>query len=354
MNPSFTGDAIARYAPAFAECTERSLASRAWRFDGGSTDVHEACMALTMDVACTTLFSADVQGEQEELGRAIGDVFGAASDSTRRTLFFLPQWVTLPSEAAYDRAYDLLAGYLDALVAKRRGEDARAASPDLLGMLIAARDEESGEPMPASLLRDEMMTLFVAGHETTALTLTWSLCLLAKHPDKLAVALDEVDAVLSGGGCATADDAKRLTYLRNVVLESLRLYPPAFLNFRSLRRPARIGGWDLPERTFVMVSPYLLHRDTAVWGDDADQFRPERWSNLKPSGPKPGAFVPFGGGERTCIGAAFALLESQIVLATVLRAYKPDPISKMPEAKPAVTLRPAEGAARLVFAPRRR
>lgn len=345
MNPSFTMEAVQRYAPDFVECAERSLASSAWRFDGGSTDVHEACMALTMDVACTTLFSADVQGEQEELGAAIGDVFGAAADSTRRTLFFLPQWVTLPSEAAYDRAYDLLASYLDALVAKRRGEELGEA-PDLLGVLLASRDAETGEPMPASLLRDEMMTLFVAGHETTALTLTWSLCLLAKHPDALGAALEEVDAI---AGQATAGDATNLRFLRNVVLESLRLYPPAFLNFRSLRRDAVIAGWELPERTFVMVSPYLLHRDPAVWGAGADEFRPERWETIKPSGPKPGAFVPFGGGERTCIGSAFAVLESQLVLATILKKCRPDPIATMPAAKPAVTLRPAENAARLVF-----
>ena len=348
IQPSFGG--VERYAPTFVRAADDATAG--WR-DGAAVDVHRTFMDLTMDIACQTLFSADVRGEQAELGQAIGDVFNAAADSTRRTLFFLPQWVTLPSEASYDRAYDLLAGYLDSLVATRRAEPSGTEYGDLLGALMEARDEDGNE-MEASLLRDEMMTLFVAGHETTALALTWACSLLAKHPAALAKALAEVDAALPDGRAPTAADVGSMPFMRGVVLESLRLRPPAFLNFRSLREDTEAAGWKLEEGMFVMVSPYLLHRDASVWGADADDFRPERWDGMKPSGPAPGAFLPFGGGVRTCVGAGFALLEAQLVLAAILREWAPDSIAELPPADPAVTLRPRDGSARLCMRRRRR
>jgi cytochrome P450 len=229
---------------------------------------------------------------------------------------------------------------LDARVA-RMIADRRARSegrPDLLSLLLSARDEETGAAMPDRQVRDEVLTLFVAGHETTATGLSWALWLLARHPDVYAALRAEVDAL---GRVPTADDLRRLPLATRVFKEALRLYPPVYLFGRVAIADVDVGPYRLPSGTVVLISPFALHRRPELY-PEPDRFLPERFLPEAESARPRSAYLPFSAGPRTCIGNHFALLEGPLVLATVLGAVDLEtlPGHETVEMAPHATLRP--------------
>jgi cytochrome P450 len=226
------------------------------------------------------------------------------------------------------------------MIAERRAAPDRGRH-DLLSLLLSARDEETGEPMPDRQVRDEVHTLFIAGHETTATALAWALWLLARHPAIYHALRDEVLAL---GGTPTAADARRLPLALRVFKESMRLYPPVYLFGRVSIADVEVGPYRLPNGTVILISPYALHHRAELYPDperfDPDRFLPEREAARHRS-----AYIPFSAGPRTCIGNHFALLEGPLVLAQVLRAVDLELVPGREEidVDPQATLRPRDG-----------
>src|SRR5262249_14905266 len=214
-------------------------------------------------------------------------------------------------------------------------------------MLLHAQDEESGRRMTDRQLRDECMTLFLAGHETTANTLSWAWFLLSQHPEAEAKLHEELDQVL-GGRSPTLADLPRLPYTENVAKDALRLYPPAWMLGREPIEPVELGGYPIARGTTIFMTACVIHRDSR-WYDDPDAFRPERWADGLLHRIPRYAYFPFGGGPRICIGNSFALMESALVLAVIASKYRirlaPDAVV---EPLPSMTLRPAHGVKMIV------
>jgi cytochrome P450 len=237
------------------------------------------------------------------------------------------------------RAIKCLDDLILRLIAERRGNGGQG---DLLSRLIKARDEDDGQGMTDRQLRDEVMTIFMAGHETTANTLTWVWYLIAGHPEVEARLLEEIRDVL-GDRPATAADIPRLKVAESIVKEAMRLYPPAFAIGRQALEPCEVGGYTLPAGSTVLMSQWVVHRDER-WFDDPQAFRPERWTaDLEEQLPK-FAYFPFGGGPRGCIGNGFAMLETILVLVEIARRwhFDLDPTHEVLP-KPSVTLRAKNG-----------
>jgi cytochrome P450 len=267
---------------------------------------------LTLAIVVQTLFGADVTREAKEVGRLMVAVLDSANDRLNRILR-LPSWVPTRRNLQEKRALARLDALLDSFVAAHRASSETPA--DLLSVLLAATDEDSGSGMSDRQLHEEMMTLFLAGHETTAMALTWTWYLLSQHPDVERKLVDEVSRVLRGRAPAVADLAQ-LPYTEMVVRESMRLYPPAAGFAREPIEDVRIGGYDVPRGSLVTVNTYALHRDPRFF-DDPERFDPERfaagWEERIPRY----AFLPFGGGPRVCIGNGFAMMETRLILAAV-------------------------------------
>lgn len=333
--PSFQPKHLAALGGTMVAATNEALDGLA----EGSVDVHPFLMELTLDIAVRTLFGATLE-DAGRVGPLVEDLMIGFDQSIHTWRRLLPRWV--PTAAKRNRARDgaELHAILDGIVAKKRAALARGEEhDDLLARLLVARGED-GAAMSDGQLRDELLTLFLAGHETTALTLGYALWLLAGHPDAQRRARDELDAVL-GSGEATAADTRRLPFLDAIVQESMRLYPPAWIIGRSTVEDLTLGDVAVPAGTVLLMPPWVVHRD-ARWFDAPEAFRPERW--LETSDRPRFAFFPFGGGPRVCVGNHFARMEAVLVLATVLRRLE---LRAQPdfalEVMPSVTLRPRHG-----------
>ncbi len=284
-------------------------------------------MGLTLHIVAKTLFGAEVTAELAAIGAATETILShIQSRIDNLFLFLLPDTVPTPGNRRYQRAVRRLEETVYRVIDERQAALAADAG-DLLSMLLLARDED-GSPMTRRQLRDEVMTLFLAGHETTALTLSWAFLLLGQHPEAYEQLLAEIDSVLGGpdGRPPEADDLARLPFTHGVIDESLRLYPPAAAVTRLAIRDTEVGGMRLPKRGQVIASQWVLHRDPRYF-DDPESFRPERW--LPDQGQEPlarrlprFAFFPFGGGQRLCIGAGFATTEAVLLLASVCRRFR--------------------------------
>lgn len=298
--------------------------------------------ALTLDIVGRTLFGTDLRGNAREVGHALDEVLETFP------VLLLPgaeTFMRLPIRPR--RRMDRATADLDALVARMVQEHRESGDTgDLLSMLVAAR--EDGVGMTDTQLRDEVVTLVLAGHETTAMLLTWTWWLLSTHPGTADALHAELDGVLAGAA-PTVDDVVRLPYTRAVVAESLRLYPPAWTLGRRLVADVEADGWLIPRGSQVMASQWVLHRDPRFW-DSALAYRPERWlgadgayDESAPGQPR-GAWFPFGWGNRRCIGDQFALTEAVLVLATLAQRWAPETVPGHPvDVRPAVTLRPKYG-----------
>jgi cytochrome P450 len=309
-----------------------------WR-DGERRNIHEEMMGLTLAIVAKTLFDADVAEEAREIGEALEVVMDVNTDPRR--LLFVPTWLPTPANLAMRRAARRLDRVIYRIISERRANKQDAG--DLLSLLLHAQDED-GSRMTDTQLRDEAVTLFLAGYETTAINLSWTWWLLAQHPEVEKKLHAELAAVL-GGRSPTFDHLPALRYLEMILTESLRLYPPAWSMVRMAIDDSEIGGYRVPAGCGVAVSQYVVHRDPRFF-DSPDEFRPERWEgDLAKRLPK-FAYFPFGGGPRICIGNSFALMEASLVLATVAQKFHLSLVpNQIVEPLPSITLRPKNGIA---------
>ena len=344
MQPAFHRLRIAEYARAMTEYADKMAAS--WS-DDDVRDIDREMMRLTLQIVAKTLFDANVENDADDVGRSlttIVEMFNLLLLPFSEVLEKLP----FPQSIRFKRARNTLDKIIYKIIDERRasGED----RGDLLSMLLLAQDETDGSAMTDEQIRDESMTLFLAGHETTANALTWTWYLLSQNPEKEAKFHAEIDAVLAGR-IPTIDDVPALKYTEHVIAESMRLYPPAWAVGRYAVEDHELGGYAIPAGSTVLSSQYILHRDPRFW-DSPNEFLPERWDaqSVKEAGQK-NIYFPFGGGVRRCIGESFAWAEGILLLAGVARKWK---LSLVPgqriETKPMITLRPKFGMRMLINA----
>lgn len=337
MQPAFHRQRIAGYGDTMVNFARRRAAS--WH-DGAALDMHAEMMTLTMAIVAKTLFDADVEAESRHLGDAL-----TASFDAFRAMFFLPlgEWlekIPLPMTRRFLAGRTRLEETIYRIIAERRasGED----TGDLLSMLLAARDVEGdGRGMGDRQIRDEAMTLFLAGYETTANALSWSFYLLAQHPEVEARMHGEVDAL--GDDEVGAESLARLSYTRMVLSESMRLYPPAYAIGRRALGDYAVDGFHIPAGSLVVLSPYITHRD-ARWYGEPQRFDPERWLPEHAAARPKFSYFPFGAGPRICIGEPFAWMEGVLLLATIARRWRLRLLSSAPvQPQALITLRPKGG-----------
>ncbi len=335
IQPAFSRERIATYASAMASLADR-LAS-AWR-DGETRDVYADMSRMTLEIIVRVMFGADVGDEAIAVGESVA-ILADAVMKRLNSIFRLPRLLPTPANIRRGRAALRLDAILYDIIRKRR--QSKETGDDLLGLLIRVCDEDDGSRMTDRQLRDEAFTLFVAGHDTTALTLTWGLYLLARHPDAARALEQELDIVLAGR-VPTAEDLPRLRYTDMVIREVMRLYPSAYTIGRQAIDPCELDGYRVPAGGTVLMSQWAVHRDPR-WFDEPERFLPERWADgLERRLPK-FAYFPFGGGPRVCIGNHFAMMEATLALATLLRHWRVSVPAGEPDVRPRpmVTLRPS-------------
>ncbi|MHB1558639.1 MAG: cytochrome P450 [Isosphaeraceae bacterium] len=339
--PAFHRDRIAGYAALMVEYTDRLLAE--WS-DGQARDIQADMMRLTLEIVTKALFGAELGNDAHEVREAMETLMHSFLATTASPVI-VPRWIPTPNNLRVKAAIRRLDRVLFRIITRRREENQDRG--DLLSMLLAARDDESGRGMTDRQLRDECMTLFLAGHETTASTLAWAWWLLAQHPEAEARLHDEVDAVL-GDRLPALADLPRLTFADRIITETLRLYPPGWMLGRESIAPFELGGYRFGKGVTVFMTTYVIHRDPR-WFDDPEAFRPERWADGLLQRIPRYAYFPFGGGPRICIGNNFALMEATLVLATIARKYR---LCLAPgatvEVLPSMTLRPSHGMRMIV------
>ena len=337
LQPAFHQRQLQSYAELMVGAIER--ASGQWR-DGEVRNVHEDMMGVTLTIVAETLFGADLSADAARMGRVISDLmeeFGRILGIMAR--FQPPAWVPTPANrrlrASTRKVDEVILGVIEAR--RRSGGDA----DDLLSLLVRARDEDGGS-MTDAQVRDEAVTLFLAGHETTALALTYALYLLANHPDRQARLAEELERVLAGRR-PTFGDLESLPYTEAVVLESMRLYPPAWGIAREALTDVEIGGCHFPKGAEFVMSPWVVQRDPRRF-DAPEAFRPERWEGDLARRLHRFAYFPFGGGPRVCIGNRFAMMEAKLVLARAVQRFR---FEATPDTRlgllPSATLRPRHG-----------
>ncbi len=338
IQPAFHKHKLETLCDQMVQCTRESI--RELDVQSSSTmDIAPHMMALTLQVVGKTLLSADVKSDARVVAEALGYLLRAVNIRTR-TPVLLPLWVPTPHHLKIKKSIRAINNVLDKIFSERREQPSSVS--DLLSMLMEARYEDTGEPMNNQQLRDEVMTLFVAGHETTANALSWTLYLLALHPGELKKCQDEIDRVLKDRD-PVFTNLNHLAYLTMVIEESMRLYPPAWVIGRKTVMPDTLGGYHFGRGHNMLISPFALHRDKRFWNEPA-KFIPERFTPDEVKKRPKFAYIPFGGGPRLCIGNNFAMMELQIVLAMLLKRFHitPDP-GRTPVPEPLITLRPGGG-----------
>ncbi len=332
--PAFHRARIASYAATMVDYTERMV--QGWR-GGEERDAHQEMMRLTLEIVAKTLFDADVERDAQEVGKSL-ELLLEIGANFRRTIF-VPHWLPTPTNLRVRREVKQIEKILYRIIAERRASGRDAG--DLLSMLLSAQDED-GSRMTDRQLRDEAITLFLAGHETTASTLSWTWWLLARHPAVEAKLHAELDAVL-GDRAPTLDDLPKLRYTGHLITESLRLYPAAWGMARLVVEDHEIAGCAVTKGMGVAMAQWVVHRDPR-WYDAPEEFRPERWEDDLLKRLPRFAYFPFGGGPRQCIGNAFALMEAALILATIARKFRLLLVANHPVVPLAsITLRPRHG-----------
>jgi cytochrome P450 len=335
--PAFHRQRIASYATTMGDYAVRT--SDRWR-SGQTLDIHTEMMRLTLGIVARTLFDADVENEAAEIGDALTKAFESFNFAMLPFTEYLEK-LPLPSVRRFNAARDTLDRTVYRMIDERRrsGED----KGDLLSMLLMATDTEGdGTGMSDLQLRDEALTIFLAGHETTANALTWTWYLLSQHPEAEARLHAEIDAAL-GGRVPTYDDMQSLPWTRMVFAESMRLYPPAWAIGRRALEPFEARGFTIPKRSVVIMSQYIVHRDARFF-PEPERFDPERW-NAESAASRPRfSYFPFGGGNRVCIGEQFAWMEGVLLIAALAQKWRIRLVTGHPvEVQPLITLRPKHG-----------
>jgi cytochrome P450 len=333
--PAFHRQRISAYGDVIVEFAERMTAS--WQ-DGETRDIHRDMMRLTLEIVGKTLFNADVSGDADRVSEILSEIVKPfASQATLKWL--LDNRLPSPAHFRFHRWAGKIDEIVYRIIAERRtsGRD----EGDLLSMLLQEQDED-GTQMTDRQLRDEVMTLFLAGHETTALTLSWSWYLLGLSPGAEQTFHDELDQVL-GGRKPAFSDLPRLKYTEKIVKEAMRLYPPAYAVGREAIESCEIGGYHVPARTQLFAFQWVTQRDPRYF-DDPDRFDPDRWTDEFVSRLPKYAYFPFGGGPRICIGNNFAMMENILALATIGQKFRLTLVKDhLVEILPAMSLRPRDG-----------
>ena len=331
--PAFHRERIAALGDEIARISART--AEGWEA-GATVDVGREMNRMTLAIAGRTLFGAAVEDEADEIGRALTDALGLFTRLSNPLAPLLDR-LPVPATRRFHRARQRLDATILRMVDERRrsGVD----RPDLLGLLLASRDEEGdGGGMTDAQLRDETLTIFLAGHETTANALSWAWHLLGAHPEAEARFHAEIDSVL-GGRTPGAEDVAALPYTRGVFAETMRLFPPAYLIGREPKEDFALGGFRVRRGSVVLVSPWLTHRDPRFW-EAPLEFRPKRWTPEAEGALPRFAYFPFGGGPRKCIGEGFAWMEGILALATLGQRWRLRPVPGVePRREPLITLR---------------
>ena len=336
IQPAFHRDRINGYGQVMADCAV--AAGERWT-DGARINMHFEMSQLTLDIVGKTLFNSDVRDDAAKVAHAIETII------QRSDIFLLPFFprllqLPLPWNRSFHGAVRDLDEVLYRIIEEHRAQEDDAG--DLLSMLLAARYEDDGTGMSDEQIRDEALTLFTAGHETTAVALSWTWYLLAKHPEIAAKLHEEVDRVLQGRA-PTPEDFRDLPYTYRVFQESLRLYPPTLMVGREAREDLELGGFRVPDRSLVILTPYVVHRDPALY-EDPERFDPDRWLPEAVARRHRFAYFPFGQGQRRCIGEAFAWMEAVMILAALAQNWSPQ-LAQGEDIvlNPRLTMRPAHG-----------
>jgi cytochrome P450 len=336
VQPAFHSERIRAWADTMV--SETKATTDTWR-DGATLDIHKEMYELTLRIVVKTLLASDIERDEiETVGRSLAEGTEFFDSRFNGLSFFIPTFLPTPANIRVRRAVKRIDAIVFRLIAARR---THPGDGDVISMLLAARND-AGQLLSDKEIRDEVMTVFLAGHETTALALTWALFLLARNPAKQDALRQELSSVLKAGALPTLADIPRLSYTEAVVNETFRLYPPAYAVSRQVIQPTEIGGQQLGKGSLALVSIYATHRNPDRF-PNPDAFEPERWlDGLAKRLPK-GGFVPFAEGPRKCIGSSFAMQEAILALATICSRVGLAPTSNdEPKLVTAVTLRPAD------------
>ncbi|MBA3867824.1 MAG: cytochrome P450 [Anaerolineae bacterium] len=333
--PAFHTKRIEAYAQTMVDATQAMLD----RWQGQTKlDIDDEMMRGTLQIVVKTLFNVDISADAKRIGDAMSALQELVGNNSMVEAF-LPLWVPTPQRARSKKAVRDLDEIVYRLITEWRkvGKD----NGDLLSMLLLARDDD-GNGMNDKQVRDEAVTLFLAGHDTTANTLNWTWYLLAQNPDIEAKLHDEIDTVL-GGNLPTLADLRRLPYSEMVIKESMRLFPPAYFFGRVTIDDVQLGDFFAPKGTGIGVSSYSVHRDPRFW-DEPEAFRPERFSPENAENIRKYAYIPFGGGPRVCIGNSFAMMEAELMLVMIAQRYQMrlSP-GQVVEPNPLLTMKPKGG-----------
>lgn len=336
IQPSFKKSHISNYGQDMIDITMDYIST--WK-NREERIITEDMMSLTLSIISKTMFSMRLKEGYGMLGEPI-EAFMRIAVKRMRTLQ-MPLWVPTKNNREYKIAKQRLDKVIYSVIEKRRTEAER--HEDMLGILMDARDDEDGLAMTDKQLRDELMTIFLAGHETTANALSWTLYLLSQHPDVETKLFNEIDSVI-GNRNLTPGDFMKLTYTQNVIYESMRIYPPVYVIQREVAEDVVIGGYLFKKGDMILLSQYVMHHKPEYF-DNPDSFKPERFENNFMKTLPPFAYFPFGGGPRVCIGNHFAVMEAVLVLACIAQRYRirlaPDHHEVKP--LPSITLRPKRG-----------
>lgn len=337
--PAFHRDRLALLADTMVTCTQELIDRLDSYPKGQQINLAKEMMSVTLHIVARSMFSSDVKDVVETVGREI-DISNEFAIERIRNPFKFPRWVPTPTNLEEQRSIKALNEVVGKIIADRRKSKERY--DDLLQMLMDVKDEDTGEQMTDRQLRDECMTIFLAGHETTALALSWLWYLLYLNPEQATKLQEEVDTVLQGK-TPTLADLPKLEYIRLVVDETLRMYPPAWIIGRRNIEDDEIGGFSIPAGYNILMPVFAIHRDPKIW-EEPDSFKPERFKKENMQDKHRYAYFPFGGGPRFCIGNNFAIMEMQIVVAMLVQKFQfsiDDSFDNTPD--PLITLRPKGG-----------
>lgn len=335
--PAFAGAQLIGYGPDIATLSERAVAG--WR-DGSEVDIHGQTMGLTLSIAAKAFFDSEVAEDIADVAQAL-DVLGRELTSRFKRPILIPDSLPIPGNLRYIKAIRTVEAIVRRMIEERRRTGLEGRT-DFLSRFMAARDE-NGRSMSDKQLRDEAVTLLLAGHETTALTLSWSMHLLGSHPEVQERLAAEIARTL-GSRTVGTDDIPQLKFAESVVLETMRLFPPAWLMGRQALGAFEIAGQTFARGTTVFIAPWVLHKDPRYF-EEPLAFRPERWldGTLSKSLPR-FAYMPFGGGPRVCIGQRFAMMSATMMLSTIIKSWHVTRLTDRPVVPyPSITLRPEGG-----------
>ncbi|MGY2048297.1 cytochrome P450 [Methylobacterium sp. JK268] len=339
--PIFRNERIVKFLPAMIAAAEETRDALLARPAGQEADLAHEMMRTTFAIIVSTMLSGHGAIDVGRVETGITDFLESTSWVFAMTLLRAPEWMPYPGRRRSDRARSYLRDELLRLVAEGRRGGVEGRN-DLLSLLVAARDPETGQAMDDRDVADNLLTFVTAGHETTALALAWTLYLLALHPEAEARVVAEIEAV-TGGGPLAPEHVEALAYTRQTVQESMRLYPPAPIVVRAALEDVEVGGQRVARGTPISVPIYAIHRHALLW-DEPDRFDPDRFAPEAVRARDRYAYLPFGAGPRICIGMSFALMEAVAILAVLIRALRFDlRPGFVPTLKQRITLRPAEG-----------